>query len=44
MLNDITESVRASRDLLLGVYRQTPKALGEFDFEVDDMVRVAKKK
>jgi len=44
MLNDITESVKASRDLLLGVYRETPKALGEYGFEVDDTVRVAKKK
>ena len=44
MLNDITESVKASRDLLLGVYRQTPKALGEYGFEVNDTARAAKKK
>jgi len=43
MLNDISESVKASRDLLLGVYRETPKALGEYGFEVDDTVRAAKK-
>lgn len=44
MLNDITESVKASRDLLLGVYRKIPKTLGEYGFEVSDTARVAKKK
>ena len=43
MLTEITESVKASRDLLLGVYRETPKSLGEFGFEVDDSARAAKK-
>src|SRR5665647_3603077 len=36
LLGEITESVKASRDLLLGVYRDTPKKLGEYGFEVDD--------
>lgn len=44
MLTEITESVKASRDLLLGVYRETPKSLGEYGFEVDDSARAAKKK
>lgn len=44
MLNNITESVKASRDLLLGVYREIPKTLGEYGFEVSDTARVAKKK
>lgn len=43
MLAGITESVKASRDLLLGVYRETPKSLGEFGFEVDDSARATKK-
>jgi hypothetical protein len=43
LLGEITESVKASRDLLLGVYRETPKTLGEYGFEVDDSVRAAKK-
>lgn len=43
MLVEITESVKASRDLLLGVYRETPKSLGEFGFDVDDSARAAKK-
>lgn len=43
LLAGITESVKASRDLLLGVYRETPKSLGEFGFEVDDSARAAKK-
>jgi len=43
MLVEITESVKASRDLLLGVYRDTPKTLGEYGFEVDDSARAARK-
>jgi hypothetical protein len=43
LLSSITESVKASRDLLLGVYRETPKALCEYGFEVDDSARAAKK-
>lgn len=43
LLGEVKESVLASRDLLLGVYRETPKKLGEFGFEVDDTVRAAKK-
>jgi len=43
LIGEITESVKASRDLLLGVYRETPKSLGEYGFEVDDSVRAAKK-
>lgn len=44
LLSEITESVKASRDLLIGVYRDTPKALGDFGFEVYDTTRAAKKK
>jgi hypothetical protein len=44
LLGDVKESVLASRDLLLGVYRETPKKLGEFGFEVDDSTRAAAKK
>jgi hypothetical protein len=44
LLGEILESVKASRDVLLGVYRQTPKVLGEFGFEVDDSPRAAKAK
>jgi hypothetical protein len=43
LLGEITESVKASRDLLLGVYRDTPKTLGEYGFEVDDSARAARK-
>jgi len=43
-LNEITESVKASRDLLLGVYRDNPKSLGGFGFQVDDSARAASKK
>ena len=44
LLNEITESVKASRDLLLGVYREMPKTFGEYGFQVDDSARAAKKK
>lgn len=44
LMEEITESILASRDLLLGVYRDNPKALGDWGFEVDDSGAVAKKK
>lgn len=44
ILSPIGESVRSSRDVLLGVYRETPKALGEFGFDVVDSARAAKAK
>jgi hypothetical protein len=44
LLAGITESVKASRDVLLGVYRETPKTLGEYGFQVDDTARASKKK
>jgi len=34
--------VKASRDLLLAVYRDNPKILGEWGFVVDDSVRAKK--
>lgn len=43
LLGEITESVKASRDLLLGVCRENPKTLGEFGFEVNDSTRADKK-
>ncbi len=44
LLVEIDESVKSSRDLLLGVYRDNPKILGEWGFEVDDSVCTAKPK
>jgi hypothetical protein len=41
---EITESLKATRDLLLGIYRDNPKELGQWGFEVDDSARAAKKK
>lgn len=43
LMGDIKESVLASRDLLLGVYRETPRTLGEYGFEVNDSLKAAKK-
>lgn len=36
LLKPISETVRASRDLLMGVYRSSPKRLGEWGFSVSD--------
>lgn len=43
IMNEITESLLASRDLLLGVYRDNPKILGEWGFVVHDTARATKK-
>jgi tryptophanyl-tRNA synthetase len=43
LMGEIKESILASRDLLLGVYRDNPKILGEWGFEVNDSVAAAKK-
>ncbi len=42
LLSDIKESVKASRDVLMGVYRENPKMMGEFGFTVDDSPRAKK--
>ena len=42
LMDEITESILASRDLLLGVYRDNPKILGEWGYEVDDRATVKK--
>lgn len=43
LLASIDESIKSSRDLLLGVYRDNPKILGEWGFEVNDTAAAAKK-
>lgn len=44
LLTEIDESIKSTRDLLLGIYRDNPKELGQWGFEVDDSVRAAAKK
>ena len=44
LLADIEETVKASRDLLQGVYRETPRTLGQFGFNVSESVRSTAKK
>jgi len=39
----IDESIKSSRDLLLGVHRKTPKSLNQWGFEVDDSPKSPKK-
>lgn len=36
LVDSINETIRSSRDLLLGVYRANPKKLGEWGFKVSD--------
>ena len=43
LVGEIDESIKSSRDLLLGVYRDNPKQLGQWGFEVNDTVSTAKK-
>ena len=35
LLAEVKESVKASRDVLLGIYRENPRELGEWGFEVN---------
>jgi len=44
LLSEIDESIKSTRDLLLGIYRDNPKELGQWGFEVDDTARSAVKK
>jgi len=44
LLAEIDNSVKASRDLLLGVYHDNPKELSQWGFDVSDTVRTAAKK
>jgi len=44
LLKDVIKTVKASRDMLKGVYHDIPKQLGEWGFEVDDTPRKPKKK
>lgn len=39
----IDESIKSSRDLLLGVHRKLPKSLSQWGFEVDDSPKSSKK-
>lgn len=44
LLADIDSSVKASRDLLQGVYRETPRTLSQFGFNVSESVHTSAKK
>jgi len=44
LLPDIENSVKGSRDVLQGVYRETPRTLAQFGFEVIESVHAAAKK
>jgi hypothetical protein len=38
LLADVKESVKGSRDVLLGIYRDNPRELGKWGYEVNDSV------
>jgi len=44
LLDEIDESVKASRDALLGIYRDNPMPLGEWGFDVHDSPKASVKK
>lgn len=44
LLEEIDESIRSSRDLLLGIYRDNPKELSQWGFDVIDSPRATAKK
>jgi hypothetical protein len=44
LLAKIDESIKASRDALLAVYRDNPRALGDWGFTIDDTPRSTKTK
>lgn len=39
---EVDESIKASRDLLLGIYRDNPKELSQWGFNVSDTPRASK--
>ena len=41
---EIDESVKSSRDLLLGIFRDNPKELSQWGFDVSDSPKAAAKK
>ena len=44
LLPDIENSVKGSRDVLEGVYRETPRTLAQFGFDITESVRATAKK
>ena len=42
-VTEVDESIKATRDLLLGIYRDNPKELSQWGFSVSDTPRAAKK-
>ena len=44
LLTEINESIKSSRDLLLGIYHDNPKELSQWGFDVSDSPKAAAKK
>lgn len=44
IMDEIDESIKGSRDILLGIYRDNPKELSQWGFDVSDTARTAVKK
>ena len=43
LLSEIDESIKSSRDLLLGIFRDNPKELSQWGFDVSDTPKAAAK-
>ena len=44
LMADIVDTVKASRDVLIGVYHENPRTLGQFGFNVSETTRKSPKK
>lgn len=44
LLEEIDESIKSSRDLLLGIFRDNPKELSQWGFDVSDSPKSSAKK
>jgi hypothetical protein len=44
LLTEIDESIKSSRDLLLGIFHDNPKELSQWGFDVSDSPKAAAKK
>jgi len=44
LMNEIDQSIKSTRDLLIGIYHDNPKELTQWGFDVSDSPKAAAKK
>lgn len=44
LMNEIDQSIKSTRDLLIGIYHDNPKELNQWGFDVSDTAKAAAKK